>query len=64
MKLMSTGEVSLITGMHVNTISRQCRLGYIRGAVQIGGRWLIPEDAIQNIEYQLNKLPKRNRGLQ
>lgn len=55
-KLLSTVEVARLTGLHVNNISLRCRAGTIPGAVQIGGRWLIPESAVKNIErYHADK---------
>ena len=59
MKLLTTKEVADLLGINLNNISLRCRQGKIPGAVQIGGRWLIPEDAIAEIKAHPQKKNKR-----
>lgn len=47
---LSTQEVADKVGIHLNNVSRLCRLGRIKGAVQVGGRWLIPKDSVAEIK--------------
>lgn len=58
-KFLSTVEVSHIMGVHVNNISRLCRDGRVPGAIQISGRWLIPESSVSLIKKDESKLNKK-----
>ncbi|MEA4872160.1 MAG: helix-turn-helix domain-containing protein [Synergistaceae bacterium] len=59
MKLLTTQQVANLLNINLNNISLRCRQGKIPGAVQIGGRWLIPEDAIAEIKAHPQKKNKR-----
>ena len=59
MKLLTTQQAADLLGINLNNISLRCRQGKIPGAVQIGGRWLIPEEALSQIEVHPNKKNKR-----
>ena len=59
MTLLTTQQAADILGINLNNISLRCRQGKIKGAVQIGGRWLIPEDAIAEIKAHPQKKNKR-----
>ncbi|NCU27556.1 DNA-binding protein [Candidatus Nomurabacteria bacterium] len=59
MKLLTTQQAADLLGINLNNISLRCRQGKIPGAVQIGGRWLIPEDSIAEIKAQPQKKNKR-----
>ena len=59
MNLLTTQQVAARLGIHLNNISLRCRQGKIPGAVQIGGRWLIPEEALGEIQVQPQKKNKR-----
>ena len=59
MKLLTTQQAANLLGINLNNISLRCRRGEIPGAVQIGGRWLIPEEALEGIEVQPQKKNKR-----
>ena len=59
MKLLTTQQAADLLGINLNNISLRCRQGKIPGAVQIGGRWLIPEEALEGIEIQPQKKNKR-----
>ena len=59
MKLLTTQQAADLLGINLNNISLRCRQGKIKGAIQIGGRWLIPEDALDEIEVQPEKRNKR-----
>ena len=58
-KLLTTQQVADILGINLNNISLRCRQGKIPGAVQIGGRWLIPESETENIKTYPEKRNKR-----
>ena len=59
MKLLTTQQAADLLGINLNNISLRCREGKIKGAVQIGGRWLIPEEELEEIEVQPQKRNKR-----
>lgn len=59
MKLLTTQQAADLLGINLNNISLRCRQGKIPGAVQIGGRWLIPEESLKGIEIQPQKKNKR-----
>ncbi len=59
MKLLTTQQAADLLGINLNNISLRCRQGKIPGAVQIGGRWLIPEEELEEIEVQPQKRNKR-----
>ena len=59
MKLLTTQQAADLLGINLNNISLRCRQGKIPGAIQIGGRWLIPEEALEGIEVQPQKRNKR-----
>ena len=59
MKLLTTQQAADLLGINLNNISLRCRQGKIPGAVQIGGRWLIPEESIAEIKAQPQKKNKR-----
>ena len=59
MKLLTTQQAADLLGINLNNISLRCRQGKIPGAVQIGGRWLIPEESLEEIEIQPQKKNKR-----
>ena len=59
MKLLTTQQAADLLGINLNNVSLRCRQGKIPGAVHIGGRWLIPEEALEGIEIQPQKKNKR-----
>ena len=59
MKLLTTQQAANLIGINRNNISLRCRQGKIPGAVQIGGRWLIPEESIAEIRVYPEKKNKR-----
>ncbi|NCU30125.1 DNA-binding protein [Candidatus Saccharibacteria bacterium] len=59
MKLLTTQQAADLLGINLNNISARCRAGKIKGAIQIGGRWLIPEDSIEGIRVYPEKKNKR-----
>ena len=59
MKLLTTQQAADLLGINLNNISLRCRQGKIPGAVQIGGRWLIPEESLEGIEIHPQKKNKR-----
>ena len=59
MTLLTTQQAADILGINLNNISLRCRQGKIKEAIQIGGRWLISEDALEGIEVQPQKKNKR-----
>lgn len=48
-------------GLHVNNVSMRCRQGKIPGAIQISGRWLIPESSVDLIKKDESKINKKYR---
>jgi excisionase family DNA binding protein len=59
MKLLTTQQAADLLGINLNNISLRCRQGKIPGAVQIGGRWLIPEESLEKIRAYPEKKNKR-----
>ena len=59
MKLLTTQQAADLLGINLNNISLRCRQGKIPGAVQIGGRWLIPEESLDEIRAYPEKKNKR-----
>ncbi len=59
MKLLTTQQVADLLGINLNNISLRCREGKIKGAIQIGGRWLIPEESLEGIKIYPEKKNKR-----
>jgi len=59
MKLFTTKQAADLLGINLNNISLRCRQGKISGAVQIGGRWLIPEESLDEIKAYPEKKNKR-----
>ena len=59
MKLLTTQQAADLLGINLNNISLRCRQGKIPGAVQIGGRWLIPEESLDEIKVYPEKKNKR-----
>lgn len=59
MKLLTTQQAADMLGINLNNISLRCRQGKIHGAVQIGGRWLIPEESLDEIKAYPEKKNKR-----
>ena len=59
MKLLTTQQAADLLGINLNNISLRCREGKIKGAVQIGGRWLIPEESLEEIRAYPEKKNKR-----
>lgn len=59
MKLLTTHQAADLLGINLNNISLRCRQGKIPGAVQIGGRWLIPEEELDEIKAYPEKKNKR-----
>ena len=59
MKLLTTKEAADLLGINLNNISLRCRQGKIPRAVQIGGRWLIPEESLYEIKTYPEKKNKR-----
>ena len=59
MKLLTTQQAADLLGINLNNISLRCRQGKIPGAVQIGGRWLIPEESRDEIKTYPEKKNKR-----
>lgn len=41
---------------HPSSLSRQCKLGKIPGAVLMGNTWLIPDEAIPDIHIETNRI--------
>lgn len=46
---LSVEDFSKLTGVHPETIRRQCRLGTIVGAYKVGRQWIISRNAIERI---------------
>ena len=59
MTLLTTQQAADLLGINLNNVSLRCRQGKIPGAVQIGGRWLIPEEALDGIKAYPEKKNKR-----
>lgn len=59
MKLLTTQQAGGLLGINLNNVSLRCRQGKIPGAVQIGGRWLIPEESLEGIKTYPEKKNKR-----
>jgi len=59
MKLLTTQQAADLLGINLNNISLRCRQGKIPGAVQIGRRWLIPEESLDEIKAYPEKKNKR-----
>ena len=59
MKLLTTQQAADLLGINLNNVSLRCRQGKIPGAVQIGGRWLIPEESLDEIKTYPEKKNKR-----
>ena len=59
MKLLTTHQAADLLGINLNNVSLRCRQGKIPGAVQIGGRWLIPEESLEGIKIYPEK---KNKG--
>ena len=59
MKLLTTQQAADLLGINLNNISLRCRQGKIPRSVQIGGRWLIPEEELDGIKAYPEKKNKR-----
>ncbi len=59
MKLLTTQQAADLLGINRNNISLRCRQGKIPGAVQLGWRWLIPEESLEGIKTYPEKKNKR-----
>ena len=60
MKLLTTQQAADLLGINLNNVSLRCRQGKIPGAVQIGGRWLIPEESLEGIKVYPEKKNKKS----
>lgn len=44
---LSTGEFAALHDVQAQTVRLWCVNGQIKGAVQVGDRWLVPRDAVR-----------------
>lgn len=60
--MVRLSTITEATGLAHRTLKRRCELGQIRGAVKEGGRWYIPEAAVESISRE--RRPKGSREVE